>query len=272
MVQREFLINPDMAAKAWRNFTIDLTRLHVGHFHPDWLPYVQDDHAVCCDMLVKRNARNTNALSGWDFSPEQLLFLRNTNGADFYPWCLPNMETIDWNGASDSTWIIKSAGGATKSRFILPQVKRKIPNASLTSIQGGNAVTITEAVSVMVDGMQTCPCARASRTKRGLGVSQGDAGPTTAEVCDSIAEDDLGNFYACSVNHVLNVCWILNDAFAGNKQKDVAAGDHEAVGELAIKIFAEVMEMGLTAHQFPRAIVTVGANVDTWSVDRRFDF
>jgi hypothetical protein len=272
MVQREILINPDVAAMAWTPFAIDLIRLHMERVHPDWLPYVQDDHAVSCDMLVKLNTRNTHTRAGWDFSPEQLLFLCNTNGADLYPWCLPNMETIDWNGASDPTWIIKSASGGAKARQILTQAKVRIPNASLTSIRGRNAVTITEAVSTMVDGMQKCQCAHASRTKQGVDVPQGDSEPRTAEVCDSIAEDELGNFYTCSVNHVLNVCWMLNDAFAGNKQQDVAAGDHEAVGELAMKIFSEAVKMGLMAHQFPRDIFTVGASADTWSGDKRFDF
>jgi hypothetical protein len=39
-----------------------------------------------------------------------------------------------------------------------------------------------------------------------------------------------------------------------------------------MKIFTEAVEMGLMAHQFPRAIFTVGANADTWAVDERFDF
>jgi hypothetical protein len=90
MVQREILLNPDTAAKAWRGFTIDLTRLHVERFNPDWLPYVSDDHGVCCDMLVKVNARNARTLAAFDFSPEQLLFLCNSNGADFPPFfCVP---------------------------------------------------------------------------------------------------------------------------------------------------------------------------------------
>jgi hypothetical protein len=71
MVRSEILINPDMSAKAWRKFAIDLTRPHVERFHPDWLPYVLEDHAVCCDVLVKLNTRNTRTLSVWDFSPEQ---------------------------------------------------------------------------------------------------------------------------------------------------------------------------------------------------------
>jgi hypothetical protein len=82
MVQEEILIDPDMWAKAWRKFAIDFNRLHMERFHPDWLPYVLEDHAVCCDVLVKVDTRNTHTLSGWDFSPDQLLFLRNTNSTD----------------------------------------------------------------------------------------------------------------------------------------------------------------------------------------------
>jgi hypothetical protein len=182
------------------------------------------------------------------------------------------MGAIDWNGVSDSTWIIKSAGGGARSRLMLPQVKEKMPNANLNSIQGGNAITITAAISAMVDTMKKCPCTHGPMRTQGSGVPQGNVGPTTAEVCDSIAEDSQGNFYVCSVNHVLNVCWMSNGTFVDNLGNDVAAGDHEAVGELAMKIFAEALDMGLMAHQFPRAIFTVGANADTWNVDERYDF
>jgi hypothetical protein len=151
-------------------------------------------------------------------------------------------------------------------------VKEKVPNASLTSIQGGAAVTITDAISGMVDGLQNCPCENMCETKQGLGIPQGDTEPTTAVISDSIAEDEFGTFYTRSVNHVLNVCWMQNDAFAGNKAKDVAAGDHEAAGELATKVFVESIEMGRMAHQFPRAVFAVGANADTWAVDEMFDF
>jgi hypothetical protein len=32
----------------------------VERFHLDWLAYVQDDHAMCFDVLVNLNARNTH--------------------------------------------------------------------------------------------------------------------------------------------------------------------------------------------------------------------
>jgi hypothetical protein len=124
----------------------------------------------------------------------------------------------------------------------------------------------------MVDTVQKCPCAHASMRAQGSGVPHGNVGPTTAEVCGSIAEDTLGEFYTCSVNHVLNVCWMLNDAFVDELGKEVAAGEHEAVGELAMGIFMEAVEAGLMARQFPRAIFTVGANADAWDVDERYDF
>jgi hypothetical protein len=60
--------------------------------------------------------------------------------------------------------------------------------------------------------------------------------------------------------------------FAGSGAKDIAAGNHEAVMTLATKVFLEAVEMGQMAHQFPRAIFTVGADADTWTVDKRVDF
>jgi hypothetical protein len=40
---------------------------------------------------------------------------------------------------------------------------------------------------------------------------------------------------------------------------------------LAMKVFLEAIEMGQMAHRFPRAIFTVGAEADTWTVDERID-
>jgi hypothetical protein len=129
MVAREVLINPDVAATSWRLFNKDFATLHCLRFRPPWALFVTDDPGLCCDMLVKLNAKNTHTLVGWDFAPEQLMCMCDINGAEIYPPAMPRMNVVEWEGVSDSTWLMKSAGGRTKSRNILAQVKAQIENA-----------------------------------------------------------------------------------------------------------------------------------------------
>jgi hypothetical protein len=167
---------------------------------------------------------------------------------------------------------MKSAGGRTKSRDILAQVQDKIQSADLVAIQGGTAETITAAMLTMVNGLAVRPCQGLSAKTQRAGVPHPDVDITAAETPRAISAGEFDTLYTCAVNHVLNACWMLDDVFAGSGANDVAAGNHEAVMTLAMKIFLEAIEMGQMARQFPRAVFTVGTDASTWSVDKRFDF
>jgi hypothetical protein len=91
-----------------------------------------------------------------------------------------------------------------------------------------------------------------SARAQGLGVLHPDVEPTTTVTPRTILAGEVGTFYACAVNHVLNVCWMLDDVFAGKGAKDIAAGDRDAVMTLAMRVFLEAIEVGQMAHQFPR--------------------
>jgi hypothetical protein len=155
MVARETLIKPDLAATSWRLFATDLAKLHCFRFHPVWAAFVAYDPGLCCDMLVEPNARNTHTLAGWEFAPEQLLYMCNANGADIFPPAMPKMSVDEWEGVSDS-WLMKAQGSHAKTMDILAQVKEKIENAEMNAIVGGTSEIMTAAVAAMVSrlGMQ----------------------------------------------------------------------------------------------------------------------
>jgi hypothetical protein len=123
------------------------------------------------------------------------------------------MDIVDWEGVSDSTWFMKSAGGRTRSRDILEQAKAKIPNANLIAIQGGTAETIAAAVAEMVTGLPMRPCQGLSARAQGDGVPHPDVEPTTTTTPRSMPVGEYGTFCTCAANHVLNICWMLNDVF-----------------------------------------------------------
>jgi hypothetical protein len=61
----------------------------------------------------------------------------NTNCADIFPPAMPKMSVVEWEGVSDSTWLMKAQGGHTKSKAILKQAKEKTNNTETNAIMSG---------------------------------------------------------------------------------------------------------------------------------------
>jgi hypothetical protein len=82
----------------------------------------------------------------------------NVNGANIFPPAVPKMGVIDWQGVSDSTWLMKSRGGHTTAVSIVEQVREKIKHAEMDAIAGGTSKTMTASIAAMATRtpMQRC--------------------------------------------------------------------------------------------------------------------
>jgi hypothetical protein len=188
------------------------------------------------------------------------------------------MEFIDWYGVSDSTDLMKPKGKSTSSRNILDQVEEKIAHADANAIQGGVAKNIIEGIEVFADKLPVSKCRGMSASEQARGVqhpASADPGSAASGVQDSnlpLALKIKRNYHTMMTGAVLVVAWMLTDVLAKSNGEKIAAGDHKAVMDLAMRIFLESIEMGNMARRFPRAIFAIGADAKTWKVDATCNF